>query len=162
MLENRSFDHLLGYLEHPDPRFNGLLGRELYNVSLAGTRVPATSDGRPQLADPDHSHEGVLMQLGPYGDVPSNGGFVRSYELAKGTKAGPQVMRCLDAKHGRGTTFSRSSSRVALITSSPKWLNRLVGEHRSQIGVAILPAPPNASGRQRELTVIESVVRRTP
>ena len=31
MLENRSYDHLLGYVPHPDPTFDGLLGRGFTN-----------------------------------------------------------------------------------------------------------------------------------
>ena len=31
MLENRSYDHLLGYVPHPDPAFDGLLGRTFTN-----------------------------------------------------------------------------------------------------------------------------------
>lgn len=96
MFENRSFDHLLGYLPHSDPSFEGLAGSAHYNVSGSGARVETSSDGTPELAAPDHSHHGVTLQLGPFGDVPFNGGFVRSYELHAGTTAGPRVMRCLD------------------------------------------------------------------
>ena len=31
MLENRSYDHLLGYVPHPDPAFDGLLSRAFTN-----------------------------------------------------------------------------------------------------------------------------------
>ncbi|MGH9178741.1 MAG: alkaline phosphatase family protein, partial [Acidimicrobiales bacterium] len=104
MLENRSFDHVLGFLEHPDQRFDGLRGGEHHNVRSDGTPVPATDDGEPRRVDPDHSHEGALEQIGPFKDVPANGGFVRNYETriptlgdepwAKEADAG-DVMRCL-------------------------------------------------------------------
>lgn len=99
MLENHSFDHLLGFLDHPRPeRFDGLSDGYHYNVDHNGSRVYATKVGKPHGFDPDHSHEGALLQIGAYGDVTTNGGFVRSYEdrhpddLGKGAL----VMQCLD------------------------------------------------------------------
>ncbi|MGH9281939.1 MAG: alkaline phosphatase family protein, partial [Acidimicrobiales bacterium] len=80
MLENRAFDHVLGFLQHPDERFDGLGGGGYHNTRSDGTPVPATDDGVPHGVDPDHSHEGALEQLGPFQDVASNGGFVRNYE----------------------------------------------------------------------------------
>ena len=82
MLENRSFDHLLGFLRHPDPSFPSL---EQLNVSCpvdpddpASERVPPTPDANPVLGvDPGHSHEAVLVQLG--GPPPAMDGFIRSY-----------------------------------------------------------------------------------
>jgi phospholipase C len=96
MLENRSFDHMLGFLAHPKPEFAGLRGAEHHNISKSGQSIPATSDGEPHLADPDHSFEGVRIQLQGYGDVPFNGGFVRSYEQQTGNDEGWRVMQCLD------------------------------------------------------------------
>jgi len=96
MLENRSFDHMLGFLAHPKPEFAGLRGSEHHNISKSGQRIPATSDGEPHLADPDHSFEGVRIQLEGYGDVPFNGGFVLSYEQQTGHGEGWRVMQCLD------------------------------------------------------------------
>lgn len=95
MLENRSFDHMLGFLPHPDPTFDGLAVGGHYNNASSGTRHDATDDGEPDLANPDHSNEGVLVQIGPFGSRPFNGGFVRSYETYKGSEQGPMVMRCL-------------------------------------------------------------------
>lgn len=95
MLENRSFDHMLGFLEHPDASFEGLRGGTYYNVTSSGARINATPDGEPDLANPDHSHRGILDQIGPYGGLPSNGGFVQSY-ATRSPGSGALVMRCLD------------------------------------------------------------------
>ena len=48
MLENRSFDHLLGFLDHPDPRFEGLLhGAAPTNPGWSRAEpVSATPSGR--------------------------------------------------------------------------------------------------------------------
>ncbi len=86
-LENRSFDHLLGYLQHPDPRLEGAAGHSCSGWNGAAA-VPASPDAKPVLpVDPDHSHDAVMRQLGaaPKGPnwAPTNQGFVQSYE-AKG------------------------------------------------------------------------------
>src|SRR5579859_7579846 len=87
VLENRSFDHLLGYLVHPDASFDGLRGPGPYqNPGWAGAPpVPASADAKHVLpVDPDHSHDAVMLQLGASGQGASrrvdNQGFVDSYE----------------------------------------------------------------------------------
>lgn len=91
MMENRSFDHMLGYLKRDGmPEVNGLNGDE-FNVGPDGSKVPitafdadATKVQRPGEAlqkklDPDHSKKGVQIQLGKgYGDF-LNGGFVKDF-----------------------------------------------------------------------------------
>jgi phospholipase C len=96
MMENRSFDHLLGYLDHPDPTYAGV-GRRANN--------PTTRNARYAIyPGPDHSHRGVLEQMLGTTDLPSYpndryqatmGGFAANYErLAPGR--GNKVMRCFD------------------------------------------------------------------
>jgi phospholipase C len=84
MLENRSFDHLLGYVPHPDPAFDGLLGAGAFtNPGWAGGPPAAASpDAKPVLpVGPDHSHDAVMEQLAASAaGGPTNQGFVRSYE----------------------------------------------------------------------------------
>src|SRR5438876_638692 len=72
---------MLGYLDHPDPQFDGLRGGGPYtNPGWRGApAVAATPDAKYVLPlDPDHSHDAVMLQLG--GRPPSNSGFVESYE----------------------------------------------------------------------------------
>lgn len=83
MLENRSFDHLLGYLPHGGPGFDGLLGPGRFtNPGWAGaSRVAASPTAKQVLpAGPDHSHDAVMEQLAVTAGQPTNQGFVRSYE----------------------------------------------------------------------------------
>jgi phospholipase C len=86
-LENRSFDHMLGFLEHPDGTFNGLLRNGPHtNPRSTGEQVPATPDGKAVLPyGPDHSHNAVMQQLALTGSGkdahPAHQGFVTSYEL---------------------------------------------------------------------------------
>jgi phospholipase C len=84
MMENRSFDHMLGALKKDDPRINGLTGNES-NPDSTGepAKVDSLAEWQGQLdPDPDHHFPGVNLQLygngGPPG-VPSMDGFIRSY-----------------------------------------------------------------------------------
>ena len=89
MLENRSFDHLLGYLDHASPDFDGIpppagfgIPRDPDDPSKGevGTRMRRSVRLR---VDPDHAHAGVMEQLGlsrPGVTEPTNDGFVRTYE----------------------------------------------------------------------------------
>ncbi len=91
MMENRSFDHMLGYLKMEGmPEVDGLTGNE-FNLGPDGSKVgvarfdaDGTSVQKPGEAltkalDPDHSKAGVQVQLGNgYGDF-ANGGFVKAF-----------------------------------------------------------------------------------
>jgi phospholipase C len=85
MMENRSFDHMLGGLKKQDPRINGLTGNE---SNLDTTNEPVKAQPKAQFQgqldpDPDHHFPGVHQQLyfgttGPPGP-PSMNGFIQSY-----------------------------------------------------------------------------------
>ena len=75
MMENRSFDHLLGYLRLDDvlPGVDGLTGQE--SNSHGGTRYPVTPLPSTRFyPDPCHTWECTADQL-----QDGNGGFVRSF-----------------------------------------------------------------------------------
>ena len=87
VLENRSFDQLLGFHPSADPDFDGLLhGGPYTNPGYdGGPPVPAEPTGKHVLpVDPDHAHDAVMAQLGLVGGgaarTPTNSGFVQSYE----------------------------------------------------------------------------------
>jgi len=86
-LENRSFDHMLGFLDHPADDFDGLLhgGPHENAVWGGGSMVPATPEAKRVLPfGPDHSHDAVMEQLAMTGSGANrratNQGFVVSYE----------------------------------------------------------------------------------
>jgi phospholipase C len=98
MMENRSFDHMLGGLKKKFPNINGLNGDES-NADLNDNRVTVAPDAtfQGQLDhDPDHHFPGVDLQIfggapqGP-GRVPNMDGFIKSY-----------------ATHGAGGTSSHA------------------------------------------------------
>src|SRR5215470_14979668 len=82
MLENRSFDHLNGYVPHPNRKFDGLVGRTRRNPGWRGGRAVAASPTAKKVlpVGPDHSHDAVMLQLALRLGKPTNRGFVRSYE----------------------------------------------------------------------------------
>src|SRR5262245_4064769 len=85
MMENRSFDHMLGALKAQDPRIDGLTGGET-NPDTGGADVSVEPDAEFQGQldpDPDHHFPGVDLQIFN-GDltpdrVPTMKGFVKSY-----------------------------------------------------------------------------------
>jgi phospholipase C len=85
MMENRSFDHMLGALRKINPKINGLTGSES-NPDANGNPVPVQplADYRDQLVhDPDHHFPGTDLQIfgGQTGDgrAANMQGFVKSY-----------------------------------------------------------------------------------
>src|SRR5689334_21199503 len=85
MMENRSFDHMLGGLKKTNPRINGLNGDES-NLGKAGTKVlmqpKATFQGQFGH-DPDHHFAGVDLQIFGGNMAPDRvanmQGFIQSY-----------------------------------------------------------------------------------
>lgn len=95
MMENRSFDHMLGYLMQADmPEVRGLNGEE-FNLDAEGgshevhtfdaqaTKVQRTGEALQKRLDPCHSKHCVEEQIGT-----ANDGFVKSYVASRKTDNG--------------------------------------------------------------------------
>ena len=98
MMENRSFDHLLGYLKKEDPRIDGVDGSESNpdpNGEPAHVKPDAKYQGQLQ-PDPGHHFEDVKLQI--HGDKPGDpkmSGFVKSfYQKQKNVGHARQIMYC--------------------------------------------------------------------
>jgi phospholipase C len=85
MMENRSFDHMLGALKSKDPRIDGLTGNE-WNPDTAGNpvKVQPIAEFQGQLdPDPDHHFPAADLQIFNETNgnprVPNMQGFVKSY-----------------------------------------------------------------------------------
>ena len=99
MMENRSFDHLLGYLDHPDPSYPQLDRIKptcpVDPAEPGGRRVATVASARSVLGtDPGHSFRSVKLQMygredGPAGDPAPMSGFIAAYreKLGKDTRA---------------------------------------------------------------------------
>jgi phospholipase C len=133
-LENRSFDHMLGYLEHTDPAFEGLIGDTPYvNPTWLGRTTAETSrEGKAALpVDPDHSHDAVMEQLSVRGlgknRRATNQGFVTSYERkGRGLAAprfagllGPLVDWWTGRKHGPADAPVMNRGPLIMACQSP-------------------------------------------
>lgn len=103
MMENRSFDHLLGGLKSIDPRIDGLDGTETNpDTKNRRVRVAAKAEYQGQLdPDPGHHFHEVDFQIFN-GDTSANRrptmeGFVRSYyDKRRNVKHSRQIMYYFD------------------------------------------------------------------
>src|SRR3954466_16344030 len=96
MMENRSFDHLLGYLKHDNPQYPRLdridASSPVDPSRPAGRRAETTSTASSVLGnDPDHSHQAVMLQMfgrpgTPGVGEPSMTGFIESYRRQISTR----------------------------------------------------------------------------
>jgi len=102
MMENRSFDHMLGYARSAGWPIQGLKGTETNKDSVGGV-VQVSNDANyagDLTPDPGHSGFDSLTQL--YGDPntsvlqdPEMNGFVRSYQGKTGDpQAAHRIMKC--------------------------------------------------------------------
>jgi len=102
-LENRSFDHMLGFLSSPEYAIDGLTGTEK-NLDDTGEPVVVSNDARYSGdfdPDPGHDFDDVKLQLygtstpAP-GQQPDMSGFVKDYKVRcnGNTAASHRIMRC--------------------------------------------------------------------
>jgi phospholipase C len=98
MMENRSFDHMLGYLTEEEGRgdVHGLTGQE-YNINpLTGQNVfvhplgPGYASFNP---DPSHSYAGIAQQLGANTNPAAMDGFIRDFStVVQGSSVDPGII----------------------------------------------------------------------
>jgi phospholipase C len=146
MLENRSYDHMLGYL----PNGHGLTGSEFNFVDPsdpASERVQVSNRADYISANPGHDFESVEKQL--YGEVgrvldpPPMNGFVAAHiEEEKGdVELGKKIMECFDPdKIPALTTLAREfcvCDRWFSAVPGPTWLNRFFAHSATCDGMII-------------------------
>jgi phospholipase C len=112
MMENRSFDHMLGGLKAQDPRIEGLTGGESNpDTNGAPAMVQPLARYQGQLdPDPDHHFAGVDLQMFN-GDmtptrVPTMQGFVKSYYEQR-----------RDVKHSRKIMYYFKPEKLPVLTT---------------------------------------------
>ena len=108
MMENRSFDHMLGFAQSPEWPIDGLKGNEFNKDSAGGTATVSDDANFAGDLTPDPGHSGLdtLTQLyrnpnSPIATDPTMDGFVLSYQGKTGA-ANPQdahrIMKCFSAQ----------------------------------------------------------------
>lgn len=104
MMENRSFDHLLGFLKSAEYPINGLAGNE-FNPDADGNPVNVSRDARISgdlLPDPGHDFLDVNEQIfGNRGGIPGAdplmSGFIKNYQShTNNPQKAKRIMRCFD------------------------------------------------------------------
>jgi phospholipase C len=108
MLENRSFDHMLGFMKRPDYPIDGLNGDEMNPTDPEHPTdlVRVSADAGDLLGpDPGHSFQDINIQLfnnpsGPPPVGPPNTGFVYSYSQQNGVTRliARNIMKCFDPR----------------------------------------------------------------
>jgi phospholipase C len=100
MMENRSFDHMLGLLKAENPEIRGLGEGDYSNVDAGGNTLPVGSGAVYQghfKVDPGHDFGDVIIQMyndGPRDQPPAMSGFARNYDQRAGAGSGQAVLQC--------------------------------------------------------------------
>ena len=143
MLENRSFDHMVGVLQQSIPGIDGVpAGPARSNQTLAGDRVeqlPLAAD----VVDPDPKHElsNVLAQLRD-----GNTGFVTDFEHEYANATADQIQAVmayhkadgLPALHGLARQFALCDQWYSSVPG-PTWTNRLFAMSGTSLGRVKMP-----------------------
>lgn len=118
MMENRSFDHMLGFLKSPNWQIDGLDGAES-NPDSKGTLVRVTPDARYAgdfFPDPGHDFVSVNEQIFSNSTgtgTPNMQGFVKAYEGKTGNVSkSHNIMKCFGA--GRLPALSTLAQEYAV------------------------------------------------
>ncbi len=146
MLENRSYDHMLGYLE----KGTSLTGKE-YNLvdpsNPASAKVYVSSTSG-YITQPNPLHDVVSVEKQEYGDVgkvvspaPMNGFVSVQVDNAKGdVELGKNIMQCFDsARIPAITTLAREfvlCDHWHASVPGPTWLNRFYAHAATSDGVS--------------------------
>jgi len=151
MMENRAFDHVLGFLKALDPRIQGLDGTESNPVNVSNPGGPSITVSHAALDhDPDcgHSVEATCEQAwgaypapDPLPSVAPMNGFVQNAIKEGGATWGPAVMACFN--HTTVPVISTLAQEFAIFDEyhasvpGPTEVNRLYLQSASSHGDAI-------------------------
>ena len=108
MMENRSFDHMLGSLKAVDPRIDGLTGTETNRDTKGNAaKVLPLADYQGQLdPDPDHDFDAVDQQIFDGGTTPTMQGFIKNY-----------FQQRKDVKHSQQIMYYFAANKVPVLTT---------------------------------------------
>ena len=130
MMENRSFDHLVGWLQSDAYQIDGVDGTQ-FNLDSTGERVIVTQDAN-YSGDytPDVAHDFLTVnqqifgtQAPAAGDPPQMSGFVTSYgAVSESVPKSHHVMKCFDPK--KVPVIATLAQQYALCT---RWFSSVPG-----------------------------------
>jgi len=144
MLENRSFDQMLGCFQQIYPELDGIASRPpaRQNADDDGNSYPQVAGAARVMAkDPNHDHPDVLQQL-----AGANGGFVRdfarTYPQSSSTDRA-EIMKyhdlhALPALHALAENFTICDHWFSSLPG-PTWPNRLFVHSGTSLGRVTMP-----------------------
>ncbi len=153
MLENRSFDQMLGCLQQLNPDIDGVPDPPTrFNADSSGRKYFQTPDAARQMEpDPHHEHRHVVKQL-----ENDSGGFVLDYQTEQKSAPSPdqlqQIMSYyhfdgdrqpdsrLPALHELGQHFTVCDRWFASVPG-PTWTNRFFALSGTSSGQVDMPEP---------------------
>jgi phospholipase C len=125
MFENRSFDHMIGYL----PGVNGVDGTQ-FNLDSSGKQWFVSTNAQPAgLLDPSHAFTSVQQQIAPPPPLSAMGGFVINYVGLEGGSAA-DIMSCFNSPAGQPPVLTQLASQFTVCDQwfssvpGPTWPNR--------------------------------------
>ena len=148
MLENRSFDHMLGSLQAVVPGLDGIDPAALRSNAVNGaTFLQAPGAARTLANDPKHEHVDTMAQLAiqPNGTC-ANSGFVSDFARAypASTSADQaEIMKyfavgTLPATHALAQTFTVCDKWFSSLPG-PTWPNRFFAHSGTSLGHVLMP-----------------------
>lgn len=158
MLENRSFDHMLGFLKKDIPQINGCLPHIEQCSNIYQNQTIFVSDNAPYVEpNPSHSCNSVLNQMYGFGKRNQNpspmSGFIQSYDLASSN--GKEIMECFNPNDVPAiTTLAKEFAVVNNWFSSmpgPTFTNRMFANSATSHGLTT----------HNKETIIKGVPQRT-
>lgn len=144
MLENRSFDHMLGALQAVVPDLDGVPsgGPPRTNPDTSGQLIGQLPVAEEVVdRDPKHENSNVLEQI-----QDRNGGFVKDYQLAYPDASATQIqavmayhrLDSLPALHQLGRAFAVFDRWFSSVPG-PTWTNRLFALSGTSLGRVRMP-----------------------
>lgn len=150
MLENNSFDHILGSLAQSKKEIEGINQKSPFSNSFSGVNYQQTpSDQRVVTPDPHHDLSDVLVQIRPDSQGNQMSGFVENYcesypNLAGNPTLAGQVMNyypqeSLSALHQLALEFAICDHWFSSLPG-PTWPNRLFAMSGTSLGKVTMPS----------------------
>jgi len=107
VMENRSFDHMLGWMKKLNPNINGVTGSESSQLSVSdpnSKRIFFKNEAKYVDPDPGHSFQAIREQIFGSEDTsldpaPMNGFAQQAYSMDNTTKMSQEVMNGFEPDH---------------------------------------------------------------
>ena len=115
MMENRSFDHMLGWLQELNPEIDGLTGNECNSISTGTTYCVNKNGYNVSPSDPNHDINSTTEQI--YG-------YLKPYNVT----AKPNMSGFLQNAYNNGLNYTTVMSMFHLAPSSAPVINTLALE----------------------------------